>query len=108
MLETLIRVKRKHQLTLSQIIFLNRWYKICHKRFGFHWIPDNEQMVSAINFMKEIERKWQNKINENLTDNSFVEFFYHQALIENIDLPKDFIYLMAKPPKGEQDEFKTT
>lgn len=92
--ETLIHeAKKLGPLSNRQAIFLIAWYfDKKDQEFGFREVKGfHEQLKMAVEFYKNTEREWQDRILNNQTRHSFEGYFYEKAKNEMIDLPNRFV-----------------
>lgn len=86
-------LKEKYKLSRNQLYFMVCWYLSCeHKGFGFIYTPDFEDKVhEATRFMVDTEKKWQNDLINNRTENNFYDFFIEKLNLQaEVELPDNF------------------
>lgn len=95
--ETLIQeAKKLAPISNRQAVFLINWYvDQKDKEFGFREVRGfHEQLKMAIDFYKETEQEWQDRILNNQTSLSFPEFFVDKAKSNMVDLPEKLVKKM--------------
>ena len=103
--EDIIKKAKTEGLPLRLVYFLCQWGFAfdCSiiPAFGFQESADSEeQFNSAVSFLVETEKKWQDAVTSNKTTMDFIDFFEQESKNNMITLPMFFNETMRK---GETD-----
>lgn len=100
----------KSDLSGRNKFFILLWFMACSSvTFGFLGVDRLEdQFAEAVKFLKQTQLYWQVDLQDNKTEDTFVDYFYKKSVEEGLNLPEDFIKQFTKISQGDLNELERT